>query len=145
MNLNRILADYLRRIEQYEPQTLGTKARPVTAEDNQFLRDSLDRQVRFNNSIVTVLVVLLCSLFGLGVLLVLSHLNSINAVAVISGATFASLLGILGFLRRLWLDKSAMDLLIHASYGLPPAEAAKLVTSFYFKAAAGPKGKAGAN
>ena len=135
MNLKQTLTAYLRRIEQYEPQTLGKKARPVTAEDSQFLRDSLDRQLRFNNSIVTVSIVLLCCLFGLGIFLVLYHRNSVNAVAVISGATFASLLGIVRFLRQLWLDKSAMDILIHVSYTLPPAEAAKVVTSFYFKAA----------
>lgn len=137
MNRKRALADYLRRIEQYEPQKLGRTARPVTEEDSRFLRESLTRQLRFNNAIIIVAVVLLCCLFFLGIVLIVSHLNSLSAVAVISGATFASLLGIIGFLRRLWLEKSAMDVLIHASISLPPLETAKLITSFYFAATAG--------
>lgn len=143
MNQNRALADYLRRIEQYEPQKLGRAPRPVTEEDSRFLRESLTRQLHFDSSIIVVSVVLVCCLFFLGIALILSHLNSVNAVAVISGTTFASLLGIIGFLRRLWLDKSAMDVLIHASISLPPIETAKLVTSFYF-AATGAKARGGA-
>jgi hypothetical protein len=144
MKLDQTLSDYLRRIEQYEPQKLGGVRRPVTEEDSRFLRESLGRQLRFGNSMIIVAVVLLCSLFFLGVFLILYHRDSLNAVGVISGGTFASLLAIIGLLRRLWLEKSAMDLLIHASKGLPPAETAKLVTSFYF-AATRRKARGGAN
>ena len=132
-NLKQTLVDYLRRIGQYEPQTLGKKPRPVTEEDNRFLRDSLNRQLRFNNIMILVAVLLLCGLFTLGAFLILYHRNSVNAVEVISGTTFAALLLIVRFLRRLWLDKSAVDLLIHASYAMSPEESAKLVTSFYFR------------
>jgi len=124
----------LRRIEQYEPQSLGKAPRSVTSEDSLFLRDSLQRQLRFNNSLIVVAVILLFGLFTLGAFLILYHRDSVNAVTVISGTTFATLLGIISFLRRLWLDKSAIDLLVQASYGLSPAESAKLVTSFYFRA-----------
>lgn len=132
-NLRQTLADYLRRIEQFEPQSLGKIQRSVTSEDNQFLRDSLKRQLSFNNSLIAVAVILLCGLFLLGAFLIVYHRDSVNAVTVISGTTFAALLGIISFLRRLWLDKSAIDLLVHASYGLSPAESAKLVTTFYFR------------
>jgi hypothetical protein len=133
-SLEQTLASYLRRIEQYEPQSLGKTPRSVTNEDSQFLRDSLNRQLRFNNSLIVVAAILLCGLFLLGAFLIVYNRRSLDAVGVISGTTFAALLGIVAFLRRLWLDKSAMDLLIYASYGLSPAEAAKLVTTFYFKA-----------
>ena len=133
LRLEQTLADYLRRIGQYEPQSLGKASRPVTAEDAQFLRDSLSRQQKFNNSILIVAVILLCCLFLLGMFLIIRHRDSVSAVAVISGTTFAALLAIVRFLRRLWLDKSTMDVLLHASYGMSPAESAKLVTSFYFK------------
>jgi hypothetical protein len=133
LTLDQTLAQYLRRIEQHEPQSLGKAPRRVTDEDNQFLRESLNRQLRFNNYVIVVAVILLCCLFLLGVFLIIHDRNSVNAVTVISGTTFAALLGIIGFLRRLWLDKSIIDLLIHATYGMSPAESAKLVTSLYFK------------
>lgn len=139
LGLDRTLASYLRRIEQYEPQSLGRPRRPVTSEDSVFLRDSLTRRLRFNNAILFVAVAMLCLLFMLGSFLLFHHRNSPNAVGIISGASFASLLGIISFLRRLWLDKSAIDLLVHATYSLPPEESAKLVTSFYFKMVAGQK------
>lgn len=132
-NLKQTLVDYLRRIGQYEPQSLGKESRRLTAEDNVFLRESLNRQLRFNNLMILVALVLLCALFILGVFLILYNLRSVNVVEVISGATFAAMLAMIRFLRRLWLDKSAVDLLIHASYAMSPEEAAKLVTSFYFR------------
>lgn len=84
MDRNRAMADYLRRIEQYEPQKLGRAARPVTEEDSRFLRESLARQLHFNNAIIIVTVVLLCCLSFLGIVLIVSHLSSLSAVAVIS-------------------------------------------------------------
>lgn len=134
--LEHTLASYLKTIDQLEPQSLGGRQRSLTDQDSQFLRESLTRQLRFNNSLIVVAVVLLCVLFLLAVLLILAQRNSLNAVAVISGATFSAMLAIIAFLRRLWLDKSAMDMLLYACYGLSPQEVAKLVTSFYFKAVA---------
>ncbi|SRR5260370_979416 len=132
--LDNTLADYLRRIGQYEPQSLGKEPRPTTEEDSLFLRDSLNRQLLFNNLLIIVAVIMLCVLFMLGVFLILYHRDSFDAVAWISGGTFAALLVIIRLLRRLWLDKSAVDLLIHASHGMSPSESAKLVTTFYFRA-----------
>jgi hypothetical protein len=135
--LESILADYLRRIGQYEPQPLGKAPRPSTAEDAQFLREALTRQLRFNNSMIMVAVAMLCGLFLLEVFLIVDHRDSLKAVSVISGTAFAGLLLVVRYLRRLWLDKSAMDILILTSHSLPPAETARLVTSFYFKAIQG--------
>jgi hypothetical protein len=132
-SLKHALASYLRHIEQYEPQSLGKAQRSLTDEDSQFLRDSLNRQLRFNNSLIMVAVALLCGLFLLGVFLIVDHKDSVAAITVISGTTFASLMAIVAYLRRLWLDKSALDMLVYASYGLSPNEAAKLVTNFYFR------------
>ncbi|KAA6461262.1 hypothetical protein DYQ86_13570 [Acidobacteria bacterium AB60] len=128
------LASYLKTIDQLEPQSLGGRQRTLSDQDSQFLRASLMRQQRFNNAMIVVAVVLLCALFALAAFLLLLQRNSVNAVAVISGTTFSAMLGIIAFLRRLWLDKSAMDLLLFACQGLSPSEVANLVTSFYFKA-----------
>jgi hypothetical protein len=132
------LADYLRRIEQYESQPLGKPPRTITPEDSQFLRDTLQAQLRFNNALILAAAAMLCVLFLVGVLLIVLYRGSTTGVSIISGTTFASMLGIVRFLRRLWLDKSTMDVLICASHGMSPEETAKLVTSFYFKAVAAP-------
>jgi hypothetical protein len=133
-NLEHTLADYLRRIGQYEAQRLGGEAHQISPADSEFLRDSLCRQIRFSDRLITVAVILLCGLFVVGVFLILYNRGSLNATAVISGGTFASMLVIIRWLRQLWLDKSTMDMLVNAANGLSPAEAAKLVTTFYFKA-----------
>jgi hypothetical protein len=131
--MRQSLGEYLRHIGQSEPQPLGKKPRSITSEDSLFLRQTLDRQVKSNDWIIVVAVVLLIFLFLLEVFLILYNLNSIPATAVISATTFASLLGIIGYLRRLWLDKSVMNVLIHATSVIAPEDLAKLVGTLYFK------------
>jgi hypothetical protein len=133
LSMRRSLGEYLRHIGQFEPQPLGKEPRSITSEDSQFLRETLDRHVKSNDWIIIVAVVLLIFLFVLEVFLLLYNLNSIPATAVISATTFASLLGIIGYLRRLWLDKSVMNVLIHATYVIAPEDLAKLVASLYYK------------
>jgi hypothetical protein len=133
LSMRRSLGEYLRHIGQFEPRPLGKKPRSITSEDSQFLRETLGRQVKSNAWIIVVAVVLLVFLFALEVFLILYNLNSIPATAVISATTFASLLGIIGYLRRLWLDKSIMNVLIHATYVIAPEDLAKLVASLYYK------------
>jgi hypothetical protein len=112
---------------------LGKERRLITLQDSQFLRETLDRRTKSNTWIIIVAVGLLICLFGLEVSLILYNRDSIPATAVMSGTTFASLLIIIGYLRRLWLDKSKMDVLIHASYVIGPEELAKLVATLYYK------------
>jgi hypothetical protein len=78
------LVSDLRRIEQYEPQALGKRGRSVTADDSRYLQEALGRQVRFNNRIVGVLVVIVLGIF-LGIALIWSHRSSSNAVALFQG------------------------------------------------------------
>ena len=133
LSLRQSLGEYLRHIGQFEPQPLGRKPRSISSEDSQFLRETLDRHVKSSDWIIVVAVVLLVFLFVLEVFLILYNLNSIPATAVISATTFASLLGIIGYLRRLWLDKSVMNVLIHATSVIAPEDLAKLVASLYYK------------
>jgi len=128
--LKGTLADYLRRIGQFEPQPLGQEPRQANAEDAQFLRESLLRRLRFNDSMIVVMLALLCGLFLLESYLILAHRDALTAVSVLA----AMMLGIVGYLRHLWLEKSTMDVLILSSISLPPEETARLVTAFYFKA-----------
>jgi hypothetical protein len=130
--MKEAVRDYLRQIDQFEPQSLGKRRRPITPQDSQFLRERIGHQARINDRIIVIAVTLLVCLFGLGVSLIIYDLGSVRAEAAISGTTFASLLVVVRFLRRLWLDKSRMDLLYLATSVLGPEELAKLATSFYY-------------
>jgi hypothetical protein len=128
-SVHQSLGEYLRHIGQFDPQPLGKEPRSITLQDSQFLRETLDRRTKSNTWIIIVAVGLLICLFGLEVFLILYNRDSITVTAT----TFASLLVIVGYLRRLWLDKSKMDVLIHASCVIGPEELAKLVASLYYK------------
>src|ERR1700730_15345683 len=118
--MKEAVRDYLRQIDQFEPQSLGKRRRPITPQDSQFLRERIGHQARINDRISVIAVTLLVCLFGLGVSLIIYDLGPVRAEAAISGTTFASLLVVVRFLRRLWLDKSRMDLLYLATSVLGP-------------------------
>ena len=90
--------------------------------------------MKFGNVLVLICVGLSICLFGIEAFSVVSNRWSIPAETLMSGAVFASLLATIRFLRRLWLDKSKMDLLYLVSYVIAPEELARLVTSVYFGA-----------
>jgi hypothetical protein len=78
---------------------------------------------------------LLCCLFIAGLGLVVYYRDSPERVAVLfGGGTFLSMLVIVGWLRKLWFDKRTMDLLLVLVQSMSPADAAKVLTTFYFGA-----------
>jgi hypothetical protein len=130
---------YLREIGEVESKKLGDtptlRAPETLAGAQSTLERSLREDARTTDRIVVVAVVLLCCLFVAGIGLVVYYRNSPEHLEVLfGGGTFVSLLGIVGWLRKLWFDKRTMDLLLVLVQSMSPADAAKVLTAFYFGA-----------
>jgi len=128
---------YLTRIERLNKIQLGTdankkKSRPITEEDNQYFIKLLDKQLKFNLNIVIIYITMLCVLFGIGVFLVFYYLNSPRVIGLIFGGTFFSLLTVIEKLRRLWHEKSIIDISLTVIQELPPKETAKVIEILYW-------------
>jgi len=131
--LETIFEDYLRLIGQQEGPDLGEKPKEVTAAANQHFAALLDEHLKFNKGIIVVAVALLCILFGVGMFLVYTLRTSPKGIVTISGGSFLSFLLVIRWLRRLWIEKSMIDVMIFVARDMPPKEAAKFLTGFYFK------------
>jgi len=95
-------------------------------------RTLLEEDATSTDRIVVAAVVLLCCLFVAGLGLVVYYRNSPEHAAVLfGGGTFVSLLGIVAWLRKLWFDKRTMDLILVLVQSMSPADAAKVLTTFY--------------
>jgi hypothetical protein len=130
---------YLREIGEVESKKLGDapalRAPETLAGAQGALERSLREDARKTDRIVVVAVVLLCCLFIAGLGLVVYFRDSPERIAVLfGGGTFLSMLGIVGWLRKLWFDKRTMDLLLDLVQSMSPADAAKVLTTFYFGA-----------
>jgi alkylhydroperoxidase family enzyme len=130
---------YLREIGEAEPKKLGVAAEPSALEILTGAQNSLERRLREDakstDRIIVVAVVLLCCLFFAGLGLVFYYRDSPGHVAAMfGGGSFLSLLGIVGWLRKLWFDKRTMDLLLVLVQSMSPADAAKVLATFYFGA-----------
>jgi len=131
--LEAIFEEYLRLIEQQEGGKLGEKLKEVTVANNQYFAALLDEHLKFNKSIIVVAVALLCILFSVGMFLVYTLRTSPKGIIAISGGNFLSFLLVIRWLRRLWIEKSMVDVMIFVARDMSPYEAAKFLTKFYFK------------
>ena len=128
-----IYKKYLKRIGRIQEISLGAyEPQTITREDNQFFTKLLEKQLNFNRNVIIVYISMLCVLFGIGVLLIFYHLNSPEKIGLIFGGTFLSLLTIIEKLRRLWRDKSIMDITLNIAQGLPPEQTAQVIEALYF-------------
>lgn len=132
--LQSAFEEYLNLIGQQGGSDLGGETRPeVTAHDNERFAGLLDEHLKFNKGLIVVAVTLLCVLFVMGMFLVYTLRASPRSIVIISGGSFLSFLIIIRWLRQLWIEKSMMDILLYAARDMPPKEAAKFLTGFYFK------------
>lgn len=129
--------------EEYLSQFGGTKAvqlgegadNKVTQKHSDFLESRLDSQIKFNNIIIIIAILLLCLLFLMGALLILNNRNNPTTINYIFGGTFLSLLSIVAWLRKLWFEKSILDMASGVVRNLPPEKAAEFVSSIYWRMA----------
>ncbi|HSZ62580.1 MAG TPA: hypothetical protein VK828_12335 [Terriglobales bacterium] len=133
------MQSYLREIGEADPKKLGDAAALHAPETLAAAQRSLERRLREDakrtDRIIVVAVVLLCCLFFAGLGLVFYYRNSPGQLTIVfGGGAFLSLLGIVGWLRKLWFDKRTMDLLLVLVQSMNPADAAKMLATFYFGA-----------
>lgn len=124
---------YLERIGQNRVQELGEQRPEPSKEDQAFLIEGLRRTRRFNANIIIVAIIILCAIFLLGAFLVIYYRSAPQTMAMVFGGNFLSLLVIVAWLRRLWFEKSTLDLLTALLPSLPAADAAQVVTTWRFQ------------
>jgi hypothetical protein len=130
--LQSVFEGYLQKIGRLAPEDLGNEPQSVTENDKKNIVEQLSKEFAFNQKIIVVYIVMLFLLFGVGIFIVLYYLNSPKAIGAVWGGTFLSLLGIVERLRRLWREKSIMDVTLSVIQDLPPEETVKMIELFYW-------------
>lgn len=129
---------YLQRIERLDEINLGRKktekkkSRPVTRVDNQLFEKLLQEQLKLNQWMVILFVIMLCIIFCGGLFLAFYFINSPGKLGGFSGITLLSLLVIVERLQRLWKEKSLMDITLLMVRELPAEEMVKVVETIYW-------------
>jgi len=133
--MNKITAlveDFLKDTKQLDLKKLGGEEGEITQEQISSFTESLKKSERFNKNIILLAIVLLCIIFGIGVFFIFYFRNEPKTIGILFGGTFLSLIPIITQLRKLWLNKSLMDLSINVIQNLPPKEAAKFMETLYW-------------
>lgn len=133
-DVKSIFQKYLKDTQLLQLEQLGSeqKAVKVTEKEGNLLKDNLTAQMKFNNNIVVISIVLLCIIFLTGIFFVFYYRNSPSTIGVVFGGTFLSLLAIVTRLRKIWLEKSLMDVSLSVINDLPPEDAAKFIQTIYY-------------
>jgi len=130
--LELIISDYLRQTGQDAPAVLGEAKDVAASPALPALLDRLEKRQASAQIIIYTAVAVLAGLFLVGVALIAYHRDAPSTMAAIFGGNFFSLLIVVHWLRRLWLEKTAIDTLLIIVSGLPPAEAIRIVMKFHF-------------
>lgn len=132
--LKSIYQSFLEDNSLLELEKLGSDEKKVAPSKNASLnlKSNILKQSKFNNNIVIVSIVLLCIIFGLGIFFAIYYRDNPTTIGVIFGGTFLSLLAIVSRLRRIWLEKSLMDVSLSVLEDLPPQDAAKFIQTIYY-------------
>jgi hypothetical protein len=127
----QIVSRYVQKIGQTQAVGLGDSAE-FTSVDKDRLASELKDQYAKNQQLIWIVCGLWVILFFLGVYFAVHYRDNLTGLSVALGGNIMVLSGVMFALRRLWLDSSAMGALLAILPGLGPAEAAKVITSFYF-------------
>lgn len=136
MKAKSVFEEYLKKIGQLEPVQLGDeKEFQATKEDNEFLKAHLVHQIKSNNNIIWLAILMLVLIFILDIYLILYSLKEPEVIKVaFNGAfTISSLFLIINWLRKLWAEKSLMDVSLIIAQDMPPNQAAKYIGSVYWR------------
>jgi hypothetical protein len=130
--------EYLKKIGQLDHIQLGEETvKPVTNDDNDFLKNILIKQIKSNHRIINLAVVLLCIIFIFDICIILYSLMQpeIVKLAVSGGFTISSLFLVINWLHRLWVEKNLMDVSLWISLDMQPEQAAKYIGAVYWRIA----------
>ena len=132
--IKNIYHSYLNDSKLLNLEKLGSEDNKieVSKNNNDALKNNILKQIKFNNNIVVISILLLCIIFGLGIFFAIYYRDSPTTIGVIFGGTFLSLLVIVSRLRKIWLEKSLMDVSLSIIEGLSPQDASKFIQTIYF-------------
>jgi hypothetical protein len=129
--LQDVLQLYLERIGRHGAH-LGSE-RPVTDEDNLYLRELLAARVEKTDYLIILALIILCVSYVLAVLVVIYVRHDSLALKGTLPALLVFTLWVVRTLRRFWIDKTLMRTLIVTLHELPPAEAANFADVLYWR------------
>jgi len=131
--LRLVFEKYLSQIGRLEPIKLGSGGkRPIKKEDSEFFMRILLQELRFNKNLIILYVSLLFALFGISIFFVFYHFTSHETGGIIFSGYFLSILIIVDRLRRLWHEKSVMDMVLIVVKELPPQEIVRVIETLYW-------------
>lgn len=131
MKLPELLELYLDRIGRSH-QHLGS-GRPVTEEDNRFLAELVSRRVGATDHFIVLALIIIGVSYGVAIFVILYVRNDALMLKTVFAALLTFTLASLAWLRRCWIDKSVMNILLLALRELPPESAAAFVDALYLK------------
>lgn len=132
--LNEAVQAYLKDIGQSTAPTFGRGKLDRDPGNSKVLFERLRKSQDKADKVIVVAVACLVALFVLAVGLVLRLVDKPTTMtALLGGGNIFAILIIISWLRRLWLEKAALDTLLVLVVDLPPAEGAKLIMEFYFR------------
>jgi hypothetical protein len=131
--LNDILKELAGALDQVNPQKMGGVA--IAAEQSVVNKTSVRMSdlARKNGYMMHVAVGLLVALFLFCIFLVIYYRAQPNTAILLVGGNALQLVVLVGWLRRLWVEKTAVETLLISIEELPPSEAAKILLGFYFR------------
>jgi hypothetical protein len=132
--ISTIFHSYLSDNSLLNLEKLGSEDNKINVSKNasDTLKNNILRESKFNNNIVVVAIVLLCIIFGLGIFFAIYYRDNPTTIGVIFGGTFLSLLAIVSRLRKIWLEKSLMDVSLCVIEDMSPQDAAKFIQTIYY-------------
>ena len=142
-NTDGILKDFLQEAGWSGTIKAGGAHKPEVSEAlKNKLVDHLIRENKFNRIMVLTSTVMFCLIFLLGIYFALYYRDQPQTMELIFGGTFLTLLGVINALRKFWLEKCKMDLILTVVPNVPADQAAKLIeTLLYGKPASKSKAK----
>lgn len=134
MKIEKSFEQYLSAIGRLKEESLGgeEEASPITVTNSKMMEKLLISQSKFNNNMLMVAIIGLCVIFIIDIFFIFYYKDNATALSVILGVTGLSLVGVIKWLRKLWLEKSVLDVSLAVVENLPPTEAAKFIETTYW-------------
>lgn len=131
--LNEAVQAYLEDTGQSTAPTFGRGKLDRNLGKSEVLFERLRKSQEKADKVIVAAVACLVALFVLVVGLVLYLVDKPTIMTALLGGNIFATLIIVRWLRKLWLEKSAIDTLLVMVVDLPSAEGAKLIMEFYFR------------
>lgn len=143
--MDTMFESYLNKLGDLKPVQLGKHGKiPPISEDvleksGASFKELLLSQIKFNNGIILTAVIGLVIIFIIDIYFIFYYRDDLKALAFLFGGTFLSLIGVIRWLRKLWMDKTVMDVTLGVIQDLPPEVAMQHIQVTYWRIIRGEK------